>query len=286
MNNMFLYIIICAFFIYFVIRITTDKRTELVDCVFAGEFNKVKFVKVPKYRNRTIYTEGEKIIDLSGYKRFIISGHSLEKEGFADGNYIYMKYEFQEEPINSFFDHFVVLFIDRERIREERKYRKNYFIERISLENERNRRKNVMIRREKEKILMERLENKDDFDSRTYEKVINMDYLDEDRLYKEQPECEIPDRALIIRKVITKLPTVLNPDIVKERFLKDILEIDDEKHENVDPYDIYIKYKFASEYYKNEEYLIVAMTYKNGYKDYSFHSVYSLRGVVKYKSVN
>jgi len=49
---------------------------------------------------------------------------------------------------------------------------------------------------------------------------------------------------------------------------------------------LWSKYSFASDFYKEDKELVVSVTYKNGeYKDYSFHSLDFLHGVVKYKSV-
>ena len=46
------------------------------------------------------------------------------------------------------------------------------------------------------------------------------------------------------------------------------------------------KYLFASNYYTNDNKLIMSITYKSGKeKDYSFHSPQFLYGVVKYNSI-
>lgn len=338
MNIIIFYFIICAFFIYFVIKITTYKRTEFVECAFAGDFDEKYLVEVPKDRNRTIYTEGEKNIDLSGYNRYIISGHSLEKEGLSDGVYIYVK---DGEPINSIFNHFVVFLIDKDRIIKERSFRQDSINEeRENIEKEKqlldriadykmqeihadlaskivrdffknfteaeeklckedgideNFIKEAIIEKERkeeeERIEKEKKEVKEYIweimdNERHYNQRINNQRINKKRIYKEQSECIIPEGGVIIRKAITVLPSKLDPHNVKQRFIKDVLEIVDDKYENIVLDDIFIKYKFASEYYKNEKHLIVTMTYKNGYKDYSFHSEKFLRGVVKYKSVN
>lgn len=46
------------------------------------------------------------------------------------------------------------------------------------------------------------------------------------------------------------------------------------------------KYKFASDYYSNDQNLIMSITYKYGKeKDLSFHSPRFLFGIVKYNSI-
>ena len=46
------------------------------------------------------------------------------------------------------------------------------------------------------------------------------------------------------------------------------------------------KYKFASDYYSNDQNLIMSITYKYGKeKDLSFHSPSFLFGIVKYNSI-
>ena len=62
---MILYVVICAFFIYFIIRIATAKRTETVTIAFAGAYDGKDTVAIlPKDRNQTIYTEGETVVNL------------------------------------------------------------------------------------------------------------------------------------------------------------------------------------------------------------------------------
>ena len=83
---MTIYLIASVFIIYFVIRIATAKQTEEVKVAFAGSYDGNKTVQLlPKERNKTIYTEGEDIVDLSTYDKFLISGHSLERVGLPDG---------------------------------------------------------------------------------------------------------------------------------------------------------------------------------------------------------
>ena len=78
--------------VYFVIRIATVKRTEKIPVAFAGTYDGTDIVKnLHKERNKTIYTEGENVVDLSDYEKFIISGHSLEKVGVPDGAFVYTK---------------------------------------------------------------------------------------------------------------------------------------------------------------------------------------------------
>lgn len=119
-NNMILLFIICAFFIYFVIKIVTAKRTEEVKRAFAGKPDgNGPTVAVSKDRNKTIFTEGEKVVDLSGYDKFIVSGPSLEKVGLHNGSYIYTKELKDDEPIESICNHFVVFEFDKDRFKIE-----------------------------------------------------------------------------------------------------------------------------------------------------------------------
>lgn len=122
---MILYIAISAFFIYFVIRIATAKRTETVNRAFAGAYDGDDTVAVvPKQRNKTIYTEGEKVVDLSEYDRFLITGHSLEKAGLADGVFVYTK-PLGSEDIYSICNRFVIFRYDNRRLAVEHPEIKN-----------------------------------------------------------------------------------------------------------------------------------------------------------------
>lgn len=119
MGNMMLYIFISAFFIYFVIKIATAKRTETINIAFAGAYDGNDVVAViPKDRNRTIYTEGENVVDLSEYDRFLISGHSLESVGLPDGVFVYTR-PLGNEDVHSICNRFVIFKYDNERLSKE-----------------------------------------------------------------------------------------------------------------------------------------------------------------------
>lgn len=218
--NMMVYIIISAFFIYFVIRIATAKRTETVNRAFAGAYDGNDTVAIlPKDRNKTIYTEGESVIDLSDFDKFLITGHSLEKVGLSNSTFVYTK-PLGDDDIYSICNRFVIF-----------KY-------------------------------------------------------DNRRLAKEHPEISNPVDGYKARKVVAILETNLSKTNFEEK-LKGILGSDTDI---ADVYDclkyLWKKYEFASEYYKEDKELIVSITYKSGQsKDYSFHSVHFLHGVVRYKSI-
>ena len=216
-----LYIIISAFIIYFIIKIATTKRTENVNIAFAGAYDGAATVKsVPKERNKTIYTEGENEIDLSGYDKFLISGRSLEKVGLPDGTFVYSKPLKDGEDIFSICNHFVIF-----------KY-------------------------------------------------------DVKRLAEEHPEITNPIDGYKARKVITICPNNLCEQDFKEKFRPIILN-DGEINDSENCIEcLWHKYSFASASYKDDPELIVSITYKKGeQKDYSFHSVKFLKGIVKYKSI-
>ena len=217
---MTLYVIISAIFIYFVIKIATTKRTETVNRAFAGAYDGNDTVAIlPKDRNKTIYTEGEEVVDLSEYDRFLISGHSLEKVGVPDGAFVYTK-PLGNEDIYSICNRFVIF----------------------------------------------RYDNR--------------------RLAKEHPEITNPIDGYKARKVTAILDNNLTQEAFKQRMYgilssdKDIKDVDECLGY------LWKKYEFASNYYQDEQYLIVSITYKHGEcKDYSFHSFSFLHGVVKYKAI-
>lgn len=116
MNIIVIYIIASVIFIYFAIKIATAKRTETVNRAFAGAYDGTGTVAVvPKQRNKTIYTEGEEVVDLSEYDRFLITGHSLEKVGLPDGVFVYTQ-PLGNEDIYSICNRFVVFKYDNKRL--------------------------------------------------------------------------------------------------------------------------------------------------------------------------
>lgn len=112
---------------------------------------------------------------------------------------------------------------------------------------------------------------------------------DNQRLAKEHPEIKNLVEGFKARKVETIFETNLIENEFKKR-MGQLLEADNDipdknKDECVEK--LWEKYKFANDYYKNEDKLIVSITYKKGEcKDYSFHSPKYLHGVVRYKSVS
>lgn len=117
---MTVYLIASAFIVYFVIRIATAKRTEEVKVAFAGSYDGSNTVTLlPKERNKTIYTEGEDIIDLSEYDKFLISGRSLERVGLPDGVYVYTQPFNESYDLYSICNRFVIFKYDNKRLSEE-----------------------------------------------------------------------------------------------------------------------------------------------------------------------
>ena len=114
---MTVYLIASAFIVYFVIRIATAKRTEEVKVAFAGSYDGSNTVTLlPKERNKTIYTEGEDIIDLSEYDKFLISGRSLERVGLPDGVYVYTQPFNESHDLYSICNRFVIFKYDNKRL--------------------------------------------------------------------------------------------------------------------------------------------------------------------------
>lgn len=110
---------------------------------------------------------------------------------------------------------------------------------------------------------------------------------DNQRLAKEHPEIKNLVDGFKARKVETIFETNLSEEEFKKRMTQ-LLAVDNDIHDKVGCVEkLWEKYKFAKDYYKNEEKLIVSITYKKGKcKDYSFHSPKYLYGVVRYKSVS
>ena len=116
---MIVYIIASAFIVYFVIRIAVEKRTENIKIAFAGAYDGNETVKsFPKERNKTIYTEGEDVVDLSEYDKFVISGRSLEKVGLNDGVFVYTQ-PLGDNNLYSICNRFVIFKYDNKRLLEE-----------------------------------------------------------------------------------------------------------------------------------------------------------------------
>ena len=118
MNNMEWYVIMAIVVVYFVIRIAAVKRTEKVPVAFAGSYDRTDIVKnLHRERNKTIYTEGENVVDLSDHEKFIISGHSLEKVGVPDGAFVYTKpLNLEKEDVYSICNRIVIFKYDNKRL--------------------------------------------------------------------------------------------------------------------------------------------------------------------------
>jgi hypothetical protein len=116
--------------------------------------------------------------------------------------------------------------------------------------------------------------------------------IDNDRTLKEHPlKNIIVSNGLKTRKVIGIVQTKLDEKQIKNQ-INEIMSSDKEfQHLESDKKEAFItkiakKYKFASDYYSNDQNLIMSITYKYGKeKDLSFHSPKFLFGIVKYNSI-
>lgn len=215
-----IYIIASAILLYFAIRIVTSNRTTDVNVAFAGSYDgSERIEKVHVERNKPIFTEGEKIVDLSGYDQYYIRGTSLVKAGLPDKVFVYTL-PLNNESVYTIINRFVIF---------------NYDVKRLAI---------------------------------------------------EHPEINNPVDGFKARKVVSIFENKLSEDDFKTRMI-DILKNDEEIKDKECCLDhLWKKYSFASEFYKDDKELIVSITYKKGeYKDYSFHSMKFLKGIVKYKSV-
>lgn len=81
-----LFIIIGFAVIWIIIR----RRTVMIPVADAGaNEGNPSVVEVPATSNPPVYTLGDNVINLSGYGRFLIRGHSLRPEGLDDGTMVY-----------------------------------------------------------------------------------------------------------------------------------------------------------------------------------------------------
>jgi len=111
---------------------------------------------------------------------------------------------------------------------------------------------------------------------------------DNKRLAEEHPEIKNPVEAFKARKVASVFPTRLPETDFKEK-MKRLLSADSEIENPAQCVEhLWRKYSFASTFYREEDFLMVSITYKDHgtRKDYSFHSPAFWAGVVKYKSVS
>ena len=135
-------------------------------------------------------------------------------------------------------------------------------------------------------------ENKDDIQNKELANLIGrfvVFNIDNDRTLKEHPlKNIIVSNGLKTRKVIGIVQTKLDEKQIKNQ-INEIMSSDKEfQHLESDKKEALIakKYKSASEYYSNDQNLIMSITYKYGKeKDLSFHSPSFLFGIVKYNSI-
>lgn len=102
----------------------------------------------------------------------------------------------------------------------------------------------------------------------------------------EHPDMVISADSYKARKGIMTIKTGLDRNGF-DSVMSPLLENDSEIADKTTALNtLWEKYEFASDFYKDEEILIVSMTYKQGCdKTYSFHSPKFLAGVVHYRSV-
>lgn len=115
--------------------------------------------------------------------------------------------------------------------------------------------------------------------------------IDNQRTLQEYPlkNITIAEDGLKLRKVV-KILSKGTTDIeteIKQFLLENDKDFSskpmDEQTEELSRY--LKKFKFASEYYSEDNYLIMSITYRNGVcKDYSFHSPKWLYGIVEYNT--
>lgn len=138
-------------------------------------------------------------------------------------------------------------------------------------------------------------EKKDDIQNKELANLIGrfvVFNIDNDRTLKEHPlKNIIVSNGLKTRKAIGIVQTKLDEKQIKNQ-INEIMSSDKEfQHLESDKKEAFIakiakKYKFASDYYSNDQNLIMSITYKYGKeKDLSFHSPSFLFGIVKYNSI-
>lgn len=112
--------------------------------------------------------------------------------------------------------------------------------------------------------------------------------IDNNRIMKEHPEITSRVTGYKARKAVDCFPTTMDDGLFTKRMtclLKGDSDIREEDIPNCTER-LMKKFKFAAEYYKEDKYIIVSVTYKDGEcKDYSFHSLKLLEGIVRYKNV-
>lgn len=117
--------------------------------------------------------------------------------------------------------------------------------------------------------------------------------IDNERTLQEHPlkQISIVTDGLKLRKVVKIIDVGLTNE-QKENEIRNFLKEKDDDYGKLSDIDenkfydgIKKKYDFASQYYNNDRYLIMSITYpKGGDKNYSFHSPKYLYGIVEFTS--
>lgn len=112
--------------------------------------------------------------------------------------------------------------------------------------------------------------------------------IDNERTMAEHPEMTDYIEGFKARKLVTVFPTKMSrqefdkkmtPILTQDGDVEEAAITDCKEH-------LWGKYDFASSYYNTQGQLLVSITYKDGEtKDYSFHSLEYLAGIVKFKDV-
>lgn len=115
----------------------------------------------------------------------------------------------------------------------------------------------------------------------------------------ERYRLEYPEKSIRIKEgfKIRKVLNFFDAEISKEIFTRQINDLIDKF--NNSPYPnciqeradfiehLYNKFERMKNYYRNEEKIMVSVTYKEGlYRDFSFHSPRFIKGIVKYVTIN
>lgn len=112
-------IAIVAIAVFFLIRILTMKMTVRVCVAYAGSAKgKPAMVTVPSSRNKTIYTVGEDIVNMSAYNQFLIRGNSLAPKGLQSDTYVYTS-DITSNDFSRLKDRFVIFEYDIDRQKAE-----------------------------------------------------------------------------------------------------------------------------------------------------------------------
>lgn len=106
------------------------------------------------------------------------------------------------------------------------------------------------------------------------------------RQAKEHPDMNVTNDSYKARKALFLIPCRLSEEKFREEFLPVLVNDPEIENKELTLENLYAKYRFASDFYTDDNQLIVSTTYKDGNeKAYSFHSARFLVGVVDYRSV-